>query len=444
MTNNLNKTFSFFTLIKFTIPSVIMMIIFSLYTIIDGVFIARFVGDDALAATNIVYPLINLILGTAIMFATGGSAIIAKTMGEGNLDLAKRQFSFITFFATIAGFIIAILGVMFLNEILFLLGATQALYSYCLDYGKIMIAGAPIIIIKMLFDYFFVTAGKPKLGFYNSLLGGFTNILLDYIFIVVYQLGISGAALATIFGYILPAITGSLFFFNKKNLLSFCQPIFDFKIIIKACSNGYSEMITQLSVGITTFLFNFVMLKYLGESGVAAITIVLYAEFLLTAGYIGFSSGTAPLISYNLGRKNIPNLKVLIRYSYTFIGITSVLSFFVAFLIADDLIAIFSVSEKTVYDITLNGFKIFALSFLLSGSNIFTSALFTALSNGKISAIISFSRSLFFFLLGMAILPQIFSINGIWLVVPFADLCTFILAYYFIRKYNILQGYLKE
>lgn len=444
MINNLNKQFNFFALIKFTIPSVVMMVIFSLYTIIDGIFIARFVGDNALAATNIVYPLINLILGTAIMFATGGSAIIAKTMGEGDLDLAKRQFSFITLFATAIGVIIAILGVFFLKEILLLLGATEALYSYCIDYGKIMIAGSPIIILKMLFDYFFVTAGKPKLGFYNSLLGGFTNILLDYLFIVVYQLGISGAALATIFGYLLPAITGSLYFLNKKNLLSFSQPIFHFKIIMKACGNGYSEMITQLSVGITTFLFNFVMLKYLGENGVAAITIVLYAEFLLTAGYIGFASGTAPLISYNLGRKNIQQLKALIKYSYTFIGITSVLSFIIAFLIADDLIAIFSGSEKAVYDVTLNGFKIFALSFLLSGSNIFTSALFTALSNGRISAIISFSRSLFFFLLGMAILPQIFSINGIWLVVPFADLCAFILAYYFIRKYNILQGYLKE
>ena len=442
--NNLSKRYHFFSLIKFTMPSVIMMVIFSLYTIIDGMFIARFVGDAALAATNIVYPLINIILGTAIMFATGGSAIIAKTMGEGDFKLANRQFSFLILFSVLIGILIAIFGIMFFHEIIFSLGATQSLYSYCADYGKIMVIGAPVMILKMLFDYFFVTAGKPKLGFYNSLLGGFSNIILDYVFIVTFDMGISGAALATIIGYILPAITGALYFANKQNLLSFSVPVYDLKIIAKACGNGYSEMITQLSVGITTFLFNMIMLKHLGENGVAAITIVLYAEFLLTAAYIGFSSGVAPLLSYNLGSRNVQQLKSLIKYSYAFIFLTSILSFCFSILIAADLIALFAGAEQTVYDITLHGFQLFSLSFLLSGSNIFTSALFTALSNGKISAIISFSRSLLFFIIGMILLPSFLGIDGVWLIVPFADFTALILSCYFIVKHRVFHGYIND
>lgn len=442
MENAIARDFRFLSFLKFTIPTICMMVLFSLYTIVDGIFVARYVGERALAATNIVYPMLNVVLGVAIMFATGGCAFVAKTMGEGKLEAARKRFTFIVIAAALLGSFIAAVFVIFLEPIIYFLGATAALYAYSSDYAAIMSIFAPVIILKIVFDYFFVAAGRPKLGLYNAILGGVSNILLDYLFIAVWGWGIQGAAWATVIGYSLPCAVGLVYFAFSKHALHFVRPEIEWKTLTVTCGNGYSEMVTELSLAVTTFLFNFMMLKYLGEDGVAAITIILYAEFLLTAVYLGFSSGAAPIVSYNFGARDRERLKRLMRYGYCSIMASSVVSFLLAQIFAVPLVSLFVDPGTAVYEITLFGFRLFAVSFLLSGFNIFSSGMFTAFSNGRTSAILSFCRNFAFILLFMAVLPAAFGANGIWLVVAAADVAALLVNIGFLRSYRVLKGYI--
>lgn len=442
MEQTIGRKFTFTSLIKFATPTIFMMIFFSSYTVIDGIFVARYVGEAALAAVNVVFPMINITIGIGIMFANGGCALVAKTMGEGETDLARKQFTLLVFSATLIGCILAICSLLFLTPSIKLLGATKLLFPYCYDYARIMMLFAPIMVLKMLFDYFFVAAGKPQLAFYNSILGGVINIVFDYILIVSFDMGIKGAAWATVLGNFLPAAVGVLYFTFSDNLLHFQQMSRDIKVVWKSCYNGASEMVTQLSTGLTTYLFNFLMLKYIGESGVTAITIVLYAEFLLSAICLGFSSGVAPIISYHYGSKDKVELKKLIKYCYTFIIIISLVSFTVAQVAAEPLLGIFSRHGTEVYQVTVKGFHLFAISFLFAGINILTAGIFTAFSNGTISAVVSFMRNFLFIVLYMGILPPYLGINGIWLSVPFADISAIFISGYLLKKYKVFKGYI--
>lgn len=442
MGNSLARDFTFFSLLRFTLPTVCMMVFFSLYTIVDGMFVARFIGENALAATNIVYPVINVVLGAAIMFATGGSALVAKTMGEGEALLAKRRFTFIVATAAVLGTALACLFLAFLPQVVRALGATEVLYADCYVYAAIMSAFAPVVILKILFDYFLVTAGKPKLGLYSALLGGVSNIALDYVLIVLCGMGIAGAAWATGIGYAIPCLIGLVYFARKGKTLHFVRPQAEIRAIATVCGNGYSEMVTQLSMALTTYLFNWIMLRYLGESGVAAITIVLYAEFLLTSAFLGFSSGAAPIVSYNYGSGNRPRLRRLLRHAYAAVLVSSLAIFLLAEAGAPRLVGMFADAGTEVYEITLHGFRLFAVGFLCSGMNIFSSGMFTALSNGRISALLSFLRNFAWILLFMAILPTLVGANGIWLVVPAADFAALFATLYCLRSYRMLEGYL--
>lgn len=441
MESSLGKKVTIASLVRFTLPTVLTMLFLSFYTIIDGIFISNYVGANALSATNIVFPIINFTLGISIMFATGGSAIVAKMMGEGKKEEANGTFTFLTIIILFLGFLVMILGIFWIEPLIYFLGATKELYALSYGYLRVILLFMPVSILKVFMDYFIVTAGKPHFGLMNGLVGGLSNIILDYIFLAKFHLGVEGAAFATSIGMLIPVLVSLLYFGSRKGLLYFSKPMFSYKKLMQTCVNGSSEMVTQLSTGITTYLFNITLLKYIGVDGVAAITIILYAHFLLTSVFLGFSSGIAPLISYNYGSENKENLNQLIRYGILFTIAFSCLVFVVSQWIAPIITALFTNPSSTLFDITMIGFRIFAIAFLFNGLNIFSSGMFTALSNGKISSIISCFRTLIFFLIGIFILPLLFGEIGIWLVVPLAEFLTISLCIYFLAKGCKRYGY---
>ena len=444
MSNSLENKISLTSLIKYTFPTVIMMVFFSLSTIIDGIFVSRYVGANALSATNIVYPVINILIGISVMFATGGNAIVAKFMGEGKNQEAKETFTLITLSALVAGLIVSVFSTIFIKDIIYALGSTDSLYKNCYDYLVVFLIFAPVMISKLFFDYFLVTAGVPKLGLISSVSGGVINIILDYLFIVEFKMGTLGAALATCVSYALPAMVGVIYFSRKSNVLCFAKPKFNMKLILDSCMNGSSEMVTQMSGAVTTFLYNAAMLKFLGEDGVASITIILYVQFLLKSAYIGFTSGVSPRISYNYGSRDDEQLRKIVKYSFTIVCVFAAFIFISSRSFSNVIIGMFSPKGTALYDITFNGFMIFSFNFLVVGMNIFTSGMFTAFSNGKVSALLSILRTFILFTIGILTLPRFLGVNGVWMVVPFAEFTTLIVSLFFINKYKYIYMYGKN
>lgn len=436
-----NSVFNVKTLLKLTIPTIIMMSFMSLYTMVDGAFVSRGVGTDALSAVNVVYPYINIVLGMSVMLGTGGCALVMKKLGEGKEEEARKDFSLIVSFAIILSVIVTIGSFIFMEKIILFLGATDVLYDYCKDYLFYVIIFVTPTILKFIFEQFLVAVNKPNLALALSVFGGILNIVLDYLFIIVLGFGIKGAAIATGIGYAIPAFVGLMFFFSKKNSLYYKKPSNDFKVILKSCSNGSSEMISQLSSGIITFLFNITMLKLLGEDGVASITIVLYIQFLVTAIYLGYSIGIAPKISFYYGNQDKDMLRKIIGMSLKFVCITSILIYVVVLIFSPILISFFAEKGSNVFNITLEGLKIYSLSFIIVGTNIFMSGMFTAFSNGFVSATISFMRSLIFESLGIIALSFIFGIIGLWFAVPIAQVLGVIISIFFYFKYKKVYGY---
>lgn len=434
MSSSIGQKFTPFTLIKFAFPSMVMMVFMSLYTIVDGIFISRFVGSDALSASNIVYPVLNILMAMSVMIATGGSAVVGKELGEGDFQTARKHF---TFFAVVGimGSIL-ILGVVFLltDPLCHLLGSNDALLPYCRDYLRTIILFAPACVLQNLFQCFFVTAGKPHYGLFVIVSGGIANAILDYYFMAVLHMGVGGAALATGIGQLIPAVFGLIYFCVSKGELLFCRFSFDLRAITAACFNGSSEMVTNLSNGIITYLFNIILMKLAGADGVAAITILLYSQFLFNSLYMGFSMGVAPIFSYQFGAKRRLDLQNTEKISRWFVLISSVVVTSLSFLLAVPIVSIFVTPGTNVHALAVQGFSIFSFCFLFSGTNIFASSLFTALSDGKTSAIISFSRTLLFISTFLIVLPTFFGIVGAWLAVPLAEFISIFLVLYFRRK----------
>ena len=317
--NPLAESFNALSLIRFAFPSMVMMLFMGLYTIVDTIFVARFVDMNALSSINIVCPVINLIVGLGTMLATGGSAVVAKKMGNGNTGEARSNFTLIVVAGAVIGLLITAAGLVFLDEIIWGLGASKVLFPYCKDYLTIQLICAAFNMMQVLYQNLFVTAGKPALGLALAVLAGTSNIVFDYVFIVLLQMGVGGAAIGTGIGYMIPTIIGTLFFLTKRSELHFCKPDMDASVLLKSCSNGASELVSQCSTAVTTFLFNGTMMKLLGEDGVAAITVLIYSQFLLTTLTIGFSMGTAPVVSYNYGSGNVKQLKKTVRICFSFI-----------------------------------------------------------------------------------------------------------------------------
>lgn len=422
--NPLSQEFSARELIKFATPAIAMMVFMSLYVIVDGLFVSHYVGTIALSAINIVYPIVVLFVAFAVMFATGGSALVAKTMGAGDNKEAYGMFSLITIFAIVISSIAAIILYFNIDNFLPFLGADAQTITFCEDYLSILLIFMPMSVIQLLFQDFSITAGRPRLALTLTMLGGFTNIIFDYIFIVKLNMGISGAAYATVLGYSASGIAGLLFFnFNRKGL-HLTAPSKNFHSLLKAAGNGSSEMVINVSTSITTLLFNKIMLDLASNAGVAAITAILYFQFILVAFFLGFSIGVAPIISYHHGAKNNDYLTKLRRICFNFVLISSIIIFFIAFSADDFLANAFAVPSDPTYDLILDGVKIFSLSVLFAGFNIFISGMFTALNNGKISALISFGRTFLFLVPSILIMPQILDITGVWLAIPVAEMLT--------------------
>ena len=441
--NSFERPITLGFLLRFTLPSMMMMLFNSFYTMVDGGFVSNFIGTDALSAINIVFPLINFVIAVGIMIASGGSAIVARQMGENEPEQARQSFSLLTTFAVVLVVLIFIVSIVFVDPIVWALGSTNALYEYCREYLFYISLFTPCCILQIFFQFFFTTAGRPQLGLIATLLGGVTNIVLDYVFIVPMHMGIRGAAIATGLGQTVPTVIGLVYFFSRRNaLLYYVRPVLRRSVLCHACLNGSSEMVSNLAVAVTTFLLNIMMLSYLGEDGVAAITIVFYAQFFFTAIFFGYTSGTAPLISFHFGAHNVDRLKRLLRLSLLFVMVCSLSAYASSVVLSKTIVGIFAPRGTEVFSIASDGMELFAIGFLFMGFNIFASGLFTALSNGMVSAVLSFLRTFVFLIAAIEWLPRLWGVSGIWLAIPVAELLALLVSLVCIVRYRKRYHYL--
>ncbi len=421
----LSEHFTIKKLLLFVYPSIIMMIFTSIYVVIDGLFVSNYVGKTAFAAINLISPFIMALSALGFMMGTGGSAIVAKTLGEGKKKKASEYFSMLVYFTGIGGVLLSILGIALVPSVAKLLGAQGALLRNCVIYGQLGFITLAPFMLQNAFQSFFVAAEKPKLGLCVIVAAGLTNIVLDYLFIAVFGWGIAGAAIATSCGELIGGFFPMIYFARcKGDRLHLCKTRFYGKILLKACTNGSSELMTNLSSSVVGALYNLQLMKLAGENGVAAYGTIMYANFIFVAVFFGYSIGSAPIVSYHYGAGNHDELKNLFRKSLTLIGICGIALTCAAQLIASPLARIFVGYDKELFDMTYTGFRLFCVTFLINGFNIYGSSFFTALNNGLISAVISFLRTLVFQLGVVFILPMLLGINGVWLSVATAELLT--------------------
>ncbi len=441
MNIGLSEHFTYKKLIKFTIPTIIMMIFTSIYGVVDGIFVSNCVGSDAFAAVNLIMPAI-MILGTlGFMMGTGGSALVSKTIGEGDKEKANRYFSMLVYLLVIVGFTLTIIGIFLIGPMANLLGADEKMLADCVTYGRTLLIFLVPFCLQNAFQSFLIVAEKPTFGLIISIISGVTNMILDFLLIYVLKMGVFGAALATgisqVFGVIIPII----YFATKKNhILQFTKTKFEIKPILQACANGSSEMLTNLSMSLVNMLFNAQLMKYAGSNGVVAYGIIMYVGFIFSGTYLGYSIGTAPIIGYHYGAGNSDELKSLLNKSIKLIAITAFVMTGLAEILSKLLASIFVSYDAGLLEMTTNAIRIFATSYLISGFNIFSSSFFTALNNGAVSAAISFLRTLVFQVIMIFALPVIFGLNGIWLAVTFAEILALIVSSVFLiingKKYN--------
>ena len=439
MRTSLNQQFTPWALLKFAFPSIIMMLFMSLYTIVDGIFISRFLGSNALSSLNIVFPVINVVIAIATMLGTGGNAIISKYLGEGRDRDARECLTQFTVIGLAISLLLLVLTQIFLMPLCRALGSTDVLLADCRAYLSVSLMFAPACMLQTLFQSYLVTAGMPALGLFLTIGAGILNAVLDYVLILVFPMGIAGAAIATGIGQSVPAVAGLFYFLLSRKGLYFTRFRLHPKELFMACYNGSSEMVTQLSNAVITFLFNLIMLELAGENGVAAITILLYGQFLFNGFYLGFSIGISPIVGFQYGAGNRKQLRSIYRTSFLFVLASSVALTAIAVISSTPLVSVFTRDPET-FALADAGFRIFAFNFLFSGFNIASSGFFTALSNGRVSAIISFLRTLVFIVLSLLILPRFFRITGAWLAIPVAEFLTLVLALRLHRTYFVRPG----
>ncbi len=442
--NILAKDFGVKSLLKYVFPTILMMVFMSTYTIIDGLFVANLVGEDALSAVNIVWPAFNIVLALGLMLAMGGTAAMGKLMGEGKAHEARAFLSVLYLTALVLASVLTAAFLMFADEIVLFLGADGDLFPYAKDYLISLAFFSISFFFQVFVQSFFVLAGKPMLGFTSCLLGGLTNIALDYILIApnMLNLGITGAGLATGIGNCVPAIFGLVYFaFYRKGTLYFEAPAFKLRLLLQSMFNGASELVSQLSTAVTTLLFNLILLDLAGKSGVASISVILYVQMLQTAIYFGYAMGVAPIISYKCGAKDTTGLQKVLNISFLFIAASSALVIAASLLFAEFAVGIFISRSSETFDMATQGFQLFSIAYLFMGANVFFSSMFTALSNGKVSAILSLSRTFIFLIGALLILPQFFDLNGVWLAVPLAEMLACGLSVYCYTKGKARYGF---
>lgn len=450
--NILAKKFNLGSLLKFALPTLLSMIFMSVYTMVDGLFVTHYVGEGALAAINLVMPVVMITLGVGLMLASGGSTLVSKYMGQGNPEKAKQTFTAVAVVGVAFGSIAMIVLMLSADSLVAMLVGSQdvsaATVGYAEDYLFVLGGFSLLNILQVFAQGFFITAGKPVYGFIVVIAGGLSNILFDYIFVGLLGMGVTGAAVATGISYCIPALFFVIYFsFNRKGTLYFTKFKFVPKDIVQTCTNGSSELVTNLSASVVTLVFNWKLLGLAGENGVAAISAILYIQFLLTAIFMGYAFGLIPVISYKFGENDKKQLKYVFRSSMSVIAVTSIVLFLITFFASEQLITLFIERTSDTFEMANQGLKSFSFAILFIGINIYASSMFTAYSNGAISAMSSFLRTFVYVLVGVFVLPIISvacggdELTGVWLAVPIGEFLAIItntiLFVIYRKKYNL-------
>jgi len=443
MNIQLSDHFTYSRLIRFVIPSIAMMIFTSIYGVVDGLFVSNFVGKTPFAAVNLIMPFCMILGGFGFMLGTGGTALVAKTLGEGKEEKANQIFSMLIYFALIMGILLAVFGIVFVEPIAIRMGADDAMLGYCVKYARVVLLGIPFFMLQNMFQSFLIAAEKPKMGLAVTIAAGVTNMVLDGLFIAVFRWGVVGAAGATALSQFVGGMIPFLFFARKNSSkLRLTKTRWMGRELFKTCTNGSSELVTNVSMSLVCMLYNIQLLKIAGENGVAAYGVIMYVNFIFIAIYLGYSFGTAPIVAFNYGARNTEELQNVLKKSLKILLGAGITLFGVAFLLSGVLSKIFVGYDAELYAMTLRGFRLYAVSYLLAGFNIYGSSFFTALNNGVVSAVISFLRTVVFEVAAIMILPIFFGLNGIWCAITVAELASLLITAGFFFKLRKEYNYI--
>ncbi len=438
----LSEHFDYKKLFRFTLPSIAMMIFTSIYGVVDGLFVSNIVGKVEFTAVNFIMPVLMITGSVGFMFGTGGSALVSKTLGEGKREKANSLFSLLIYVSAGVGVVLAAAGFLLMPIIAGALGADGELLKNCVLYGRMVVLAMPAFILQMEFQSLLITAEKPKLGLVVTVASGILNMVLDALFMWIFDWGIAGAAAATAMSQIVGGAVPIVYFLRPNtSLLRLGKTEFDIRAIGKACSNGSSEFVSQGSMSIVNMLYNSQLKNFVGDDGIAAYGVMMYVNLIFLAIFIGYSVGTAPVIGFHFGARNTGELKSLRKKSFVIIGFASLAMFAASQLLAAPLSSVFVGYDKDLFDLTVHGFRIFSFLFLFAGVNIFGSSMFTALNNGLISALISFLRTLVFQIAAVLLLPIFFKVDGIWVSVAAAELMSCVITVVFIAAKKKKYGY---
>lgn len=445
MKTQISDHFNFKKLMQFTIPSIVMMIFSSIYNVVDGYFVSNYTGKTQFAAVNLVMPFLLMMGVIGFMFGTGGNAIVSKLLGEGKNKKANEVFSMLVYITITVGIVIFVAAEIAMPQIAKLLGADKNMLEYCVLYGRIISISATPFMLQVFFQSFMPTAGKPHIGLAITIIAGVTNIILDFLFVGVFKWGIVGAAAATVTGESIGGIVPLVYFISKNSSsLRLCKTKFDSKILLKTCTNGSSELMTNLSTNIVSIMYNYQLMKYYGENGVAAYGTIMYLNFMFTSLFIGYSIGSAPIVGYNYGAENNKELQNIFKKSLTILFGASAIITLASVFLAGPIANIYVGYDEGLYDLTVMAFRLFATSYLIVGYNIYASAFFTALNNGLVSAIISFLRTLLFQIVCIFALPLLFGKQAIWLSITVAEAFALVMSAVFIFTQNKKYHYIKS
>ncbi len=439
----LSDHFTYGRLIRFTLPSIAMMVFTSIYSVVDGFFISNFAGKTAFAALNLIWPFLQILGGMGFMVGTGGTALVSRCLGAGDKEQAKRYFSQLIEFTAILGLLLTLVGLVFMEPIARLLGATEEMVPDCVLYGRIVISFNVAFMFQNVFQSFLIAAEKPRLGLIATVGAGLTNMVLDALFVGVFRWGLAGAALATGLSQTVGGLIPLVFFLNQDNgsaLHLFFTPM-EAQPLLQACGNGASELMSNISGSLAAMVYNFQLLHFLGEDGVSAYGVIMYVGFIFVAIFVGYSIGSAPIISFHYGAENQKELQNMFRKSVSLVGIWGVMMALLAFFLARPLAKLFVGYDEELFLLTRNAMKLYSLAFLFAGFNIFVSSLFTALNNGTVSAIVSFCRALVLQIGMVLLLPSLIGPNGLWLAAFATESCALLVDIFFLLKNRKKYGY---
>ena len=434
MTIQLSEHFTYKKIFRFALPSIVMMVFTSIYGVVDGTFVSNFVGKTPFAAVNLVWPFLMILGAFGFMIGTGGSALVAKTLGENKKEDANRYFTMLITLVVILGILLTIFGLIVVRPLSHALGARGQMLEDCVTYGRTLMIFNTAFMLQSVFQSLFITAEKPRLGLIMTVAAGLTNMVLDALFIAVFKWGLVGAALASGLSQCIGGILPLIYFLSSKNdtPLKFVKTKMEGKVLLKACVNGASELMTTVSSSLVSMLYNFQLMRLAGQNGIAAYGAVMYVEFAFIAVFIGYSIGTAPIVSYHYGSENHNEVKNMLKKSFKIMSVLGITMMVLAQILASPLAKVFVGYDKKLFDMTVHGFRLFSFYFILAGINIYASSFFTALNNGMISAIISFSRTLGFETLAVIILPIFLQLDGVWLAITVAEICAFVISISFL------------